>query len=430
MPVINNAGVYDYYLSTYGQTSGRDRYDSHKRGELKEVYNRMVKTNKESPLYKIKFDNDVTEFAIDLKESARKMQNVVASLSTTDKGIESVFNKRIAVSSNPDAVDVEYIGSEDSDDASSSFTLGVESLASPQINEGRYLSAMGKDFQEGSYSFDLSTTAHSYEFQYNVSSRDTNRDVQSKISRLINTSDIGLRAQVVDRGDTSSLRITSRQTGLAENEDYLFKISSGESWNELQTLGIDKVTSPAASSKFTLNGQEHHSLSNTFTINKAFELTLKDVTPEGQPARIGFKANTEAIADSVDELLSSFNGFIAVGEKYSSSKGNNQLLNEVKGISRAFAQELSSVGIAPNEDGTLSLDREKIAAAVTGDDRDKAFVSLNKFKEAMSREANKTSVNPLNYVDKVTVEYKNPGKNFTAPYAQSVYSGLLVDQSL
>ena len=91
MPVINNANVYNYYLSTYGASSGKDRYDSHKRGELKDVYNRMVKANKDSPLYKINFDSDATEFAIDLKESARRMQNVVASLTTEDAGIESVI---------------------------------------------------------------------------------------------------------------------------------------------------------------------------------------------------------------------------------------------------------------------------------------------------------------------------------------------------
>ena len=430
MPVINNTNVYNYYLSTYGASSGKDRYDSHKRTELKDVYNRMVRATKDSPLYKINFDSDATEFAIDLKESARRMQNVVASLTTEDAGIESVFNKRIAMSSD-EAVGVEYIGRDDDENASSAFTIGVKSLAKPQVNEGNYLDAGGKDFQEGSYTFDLATNSHSYEFQFNVSGRDTNRDVQAKISRLINTSDVGLTAQVVDDdAGKSALRITSRQTGLAESEDYLFNISSGTSWNELRTLGIDQVTSPAESSTFTLNGQEHHSLSNTFTINKAFELELRGTTPEDRPARIGFKANTEAIADSVDELLTSYNGFIAVGQKYSSSKGNNQLLNEVRGIGRAFASELDSVGVYPDVDGTLQLDREKIAKAVTGPDMDKAFTTLNKFKEALSREANKTSVNPLNYVDKVTVEYKNPGKNFSAPYAQSVYSGLLVDRSL
>ena len=35
----------------------------------------------------------------------------------------------------------------------------------------------------------------------------------------------------------------------------------------------------------------------------------------------------------------------------------------------------------------------------------------------------------MNYVDKLLVAYKNPaGHNFTAPYATSVYSGMMLDQ--
>ena len=45
--------VYHYYLSTYANSTV-SRYDSHKKSELRDIYNRMVKTNKESPLYKIK----------------------------------------------------------------------------------------------------------------------------------------------------------------------------------------------------------------------------------------------------------------------------------------------------------------------------------------------------------------------------------------
>jgi len=39
--------VYHYYLSTYANSTV-SRYDSHKKSELRDIYNRMVKTNKES----------------------------------------------------------------------------------------------------------------------------------------------------------------------------------------------------------------------------------------------------------------------------------------------------------------------------------------------------------------------------------------------
>ena len=65
--------VYHYYLSTYANSTV-SRYDSHKKSELRDIYNRMVKTNKESPLYKIKETKNAARFAIDIKESARQIQ--------------------------------------------------------------------------------------------------------------------------------------------------------------------------------------------------------------------------------------------------------------------------------------------------------------------------------------------------------------------
>jgi flagellar hook-associated protein 2 len=260
---------------------------------------------------------------------------------------------------------------------------------------------------------------------------DTNNVVQAKIARLVNSSNVGLSASVIRDGKgNTALQLVSKNTGLSDDENELFSIQSGSSWNEVKKLGIANTSQSASNSEFTLNGSLHSSLANTFTINRDFEITLLGTTPEDTPARIGFKANTEAIADSVEDLITSYNGFIAVGEKYRGKHANNQLLNEVHGISRNRAEDLSSIGIEENEDGTLTLDRKKLASAVGPADAKRTFKILNRFKEDLSKEANKTSVNPLNYVDKVTVEYKDPKNVFTAPYASSVYSGLLLDLSL
>ncbi|MCR5000010.1 MAG: flagellar capping protein [Lachnospiraceae bacterium] len=435
MAVINNASVYDYYLNTYAGDSAPNRpnrFDSHKKSELRDVYGRILKANRESPLYKLKVDPEsMTRFAIDLKENARHMQNVVSALSTEGDDIESIFYKKVAVSSNPDAVGVEYVGDKDSTE-NPTFDLGVKRLATPQVNTGNFLPATGHDFEEGTYSFDLDIGGKSFEFQYNVMYGDNNYDVQQRISRLINSSNLALSSRVLLNNDnrTSALQIVSKHTGLAEDEEFLFRITSGSNWKEMNILGINEVTEPAQSSIFTLNDAEHSSLANTFTINKAFEVSIHGTTPDGEPAHIGFKANTEAIADSVEELVTSFNGFVAVGQKYQNDNGHNQLLNELHGLARSFGDELSQVGIGLMGDGSMFLDREVIADAVTSEDAKKAFGILNKFKDALEREAQKTSVNPMNYVDKVTVEYKHPTKTFTAPYATSIYSGLLVNQAL
>ena len=53
--------AYHYYLSTYG-TSKVSRYDTHKKSQLRAVYNQIVKTNKDTPLYKIPDSTDVTNY--------------------------------------------------------------------------------------------------------------------------------------------------------------------------------------------------------------------------------------------------------------------------------------------------------------------------------------------------------------------------------
>lgn len=85
--------AYNYLLSTYGKATG-SRYDSHKKSELRSLYNNIIKTNKESPLYKITQTGDVKEFAIDIKANAHRMQNVIASLNADGNDISSMLRKK------------------------------------------------------------------------------------------------------------------------------------------------------------------------------------------------------------------------------------------------------------------------------------------------------------------------------------------------
>lgn len=212
MAVIDSA--YQSYLSTYAG-SGMSRYDTHKKSQLRAVYNNIVKVNKDSPLYKINFTRDTGRFAIDIKEQARSIENFIAALSNNapDDNAEHAFSRKIAQSSDEDAVSVQYIGSNMDADNSKQFDITVERLATPQVNRGVYLAPGASDFVPGNYSFDLNTNLSSYEFQYTISGRDTNETVQRKIMRLINNANIGLNATLVsnDRGQ-NALSITSQQT--------------------------------------------------------------------------------------------------------------------------------------------------------------------------------------------------------------------------
>ena len=273
--------AYNQLNATYGISMGTsNKYDAHKRSELRSTYNRIIKSNKESPLYKIKGGDNIPKFAIDIKDQAHTIKNVVASLSENGEGLESAFRKRIASSSNPDVVTAEYVGNDDDiiDMQSAGFSLEVQQLATPQVNTGHFLKRAGHDFATGSYSFDLNTNTTSYEFQFNVNDDDTNEDVLNKLRKLINNANIGLQADLLydERGTGKALQIESKQTGLGEGEDHLFAIVPAKdsgSREAMDLLGINRVSSPAENSSFLLNGTKHSSYSNTFTVNSMFSVT-------------------------------------------------------------------------------------------------------------------------------------------------------------
>ena len=153
MAAIDSA--YNYYLSTYGSLAS-SRYDTHKKSQLRAVYNSIVKTNKDAPLYKIRDDGEVKKFAIDIKEHTRSIQNVIASLS--DEGdAGSAFHRKIAQSTDENSVSAEYIGEDQDVDDTLHFDVKVMHLATPQVNEGNYLDGDRRDFRPGVYSFDLNT---------------------------------------------------------------------------------------------------------------------------------------------------------------------------------------------------------------------------------------------------------------------------------
>lgn len=429
MAVIDSA--YHYYLTTYAK-SATSRYDTHKKSELRNIYNSMLKINKESPLFKLKKNEDVPKFLIDIKENARQVKNVVASLSDSSEGLENAFQKKVAVSSDEDIVTATYVGSNSKNEPSQAFNIEVRSLATPQSNLGNFLNSHEFDIKPGNYSFDLKTTANAYEFQYTVNPDDDNLAVLEKLARLVNSSGIGLEAEILtDEKDRSALKITSKQTGLAEGETALFEIKPSALANSIEamdTLGFQHITSPAKNSSFILNGQEASSYSNTFTVNDIFEVNLRGISQEDIPTNVGFKTSIDAVADNLQELVDAYNNFIDTGEKYSGSVQGNMLLRDMRSVSYSYRHSLESVGMMVADNGSISINRDSLAEVLDTEDPSETFSVLNSFKNSLYIKANNASLNPIKYVDKTVVAYKQPGKNFYSPYYSSIYSGMMLDR--
>ena len=427
MAMIDSA--YQYYLSTY-RNSAVSRYDTHKKSQLRDVYNRIIKINKESPLYKIKDAGDVTKYAIDIKETTKSLQNVIASL---EGGVEGVFAKHIAQSSDEDVVSAEYIGNHDADEPDAKgFEIQVRQLASNQVNLGNYLNTDRLDIDPGTYSFDLNTNTRSYEFQYTVNEDDNNLSVLQKLAKLVNSAGIGLSA-TVDTNEIGqvALRVASKQTGIAENEDYLFQIvpSFGAvSARAMNVLGIHHVETEARSSSFLLNGIEHSSYANTFTVDNHFDITLRGTHLGDDFAKIDFKANADAIADNVQKLVTAYNDVIDLAHAHSESRNSDKLIRDMSSVARNYHNELEAIGINIEEDSHLTIDRNLLTDAVTAEDAEQTFALLNDFKDDLNERSTNAFIDPMNYVNKLVVAYKNPGRNFATPYITSIYSGMMLDR--
>ncbi len=429
MATIDTA--YNYYLSTYANQS-TSRYDSHKKSELRNIYNKIVKINKDSPLYKIKRSPDVQKFAIDIKESTRIIQNVVASLSDAEEGIGNAFQKKLAFSSQEDVVSAKYVGDNRLSGNPDGFTIEVKDLATSQINLGNFLDKNRLNLRPGSYSFDLENNASAYEFQFNVNAEDTNFSIQKKLAGLITNADIGLNAAIAENADgLSALQIESTATGISPDETFLFSISpqgNHESMNAIDTLGIDHVAQEAHNAVFLLNGNEHMAYANTFLLDNNFELTLHGTSPEGNPAVVGFKTNADAMADNIQTLVDSYNSVLQTASKYSGSQPQSvQLYKDMSSAAFAYKTSLESIGLMVEDDGSINIDSDTLKSTVSTDNYEDSISVLNDFKNLLSVKANNASLDPMRYVDKILVTYKNPGKTFATPYITSIYSGMMMD---
>ncbi len=436
------SSVYSYYLAQYGHKTN-SKYDTHTKAQLKNTYGRVLKSNSQTPTYKTDMSEAALKYAIDLKENARELSNIANDLSGSD-GHGMVF-KKSAVSSNPQSVTAEYIGDSTSPD-SSSFEIDVKQLATSQINTGNFLQPNNRAVEPGDYSFDLNINNLTYEFQFTVDESESNSDIQNKLARLINRSNIGLTATVEeDSLGNTALSIESDMTGITgikptifnirpnndmqtDNPDYVEGFDSPtmvKNTEFINTFGLDRVAQYPGNAIFSINGEERSSPSNNITINNAFALSFHKETEE--PVTISLKTDTDSIAESITELVSGYNNLVSIAADKNNDqfKGNEKLKNEFVKIAKAYQPQLEKNGLSIGDNGSIELNRDAILKAAGDGSLGDVFNALDSFKKSVQRKAEDIAINPMNYVNNKIVAYKNPARPVNDPYNLSAYSGMM-----
>ena len=439
--------IYNQYSMTYMPRKSDTRYDSHKRSELRTICSNMARINRDAPLYLLQNSDETRKYVVDLKENTRDLRNtIIESLGGVDN---TDFNGKIAYSDNENIVSAKYIGNqmqkeplpgksanEDGAVLSTngeipSYDIEVLSLASPQVNFGKYLPKAERSIESGEYSFDVNVHDLGYEFQFNINENDTNHEIQQRLARLINNSKIGLNASVEENNDSSALRIESARVGIDFGQSpKIFSItesSSGRNSGAVEYLGIDYVAREASNAHFKVNGIEASSSSNTFILQNDYEVTLNGISEnEGQTTTIGVKPDTISLQENISNLIGGYNDFIrSMNEYQESQQRSRHLTSEMGKIAGYYHEGMSKLGISPNEDGTLSLDGSKLNEAVALEESPEALSSLKLFSQSVLRKSEQVALNPISYVNKVVVAYKNPSHTLYSPYVTSAYAGMM-----
>lgn len=421
------SNVYNHYLTTYAPKS-TSRYDTHKKSELRSIYNSIVKLNKESPWYLETKDKATQAYAVSLKENARLLRNSIASLGGLDT--DHALAKKAAYSSDESIASATFVGELKDEAPIPTLTLHVDRLATSQENMGKYLPDEAVSLSAGTYSFDVSVNDLNYEFQFNINDSDTNKAVQERLMRLINNADIGIKAELGEQEEKTSLRLTSDATGLPFGKEKLFNISDDQTSKRagaVAYLGLDYVSRNPQNSSFLLNGEDRNTSANTFTVGKMYEIELKGISEPDTTLTIGLKTDVESLTDNVNTLIGSYNTFIKAAGAFNTSEHSlsNRLVREMGSIASRYREQMSGMGITVQSDHSISIDDALLKETASAADGTFSADTLKNFANSLVEKTAQVSLNPMNYVNRTIVAYKNPGHNFASPYITSAYSGMM-----
>ncbi|MDE6220598.1 MAG: hypothetical protein K2G51_09250 [Lachnospiraceae bacterium] len=448
---INTLQALDQYMTTYHSRNNNNsnrkynkrssRFAMHDSSELQNLYSTIQWKNRFAPLYLTEPSLRSIAYAIHLKESANDLKQTIGLLSDDD----DLFSMKSAYSDNESLASVEYEPDDAEGDVPSDFILEVENFASPQVNTSKYIKAnQPVTLQPDSYSFDILTNRLHYELQFNVHEGETNNDLQNKLARLINNSDIGVSARVVEARGLTALEVTSDAYGLPVQGERHFTITDDNTSYQsgvVDYLGLNKNIKEATNAVYSINGNEESSYSNSFSVHGAYHVTLHPEhsntgmtmsdqltaraaalgsTKDGSKnasARIGLYPDAESLSNNIETFVEGYNNFMNGVINDETDEPLTRLLSkDLHKFLDLHSYNLEKYGISVNEDATLDYhksDEITDASAIKG------------FGSQILRKLNAISLDPMEYIDRRICAYSNPNASYPNPYMTSIYTGML-----
>lgn len=405
------------------------RFDTHKRSELKDIYQRIRRMNADQPFYKVDFDADTQKYTLGVKDRAMDLSSALKELGTDDDS--NVFSRKAVISTEPDNVQVETLDGFSGGDFKP-LEIEVLDLAESQVNSGRMVPEDDVNLQPGQYNFTVTVEDSYYSFQFNVSEGSTNKELQTKLSDFINKTKVGLNARVMSEDDMSRIDLTLKMKGTNEPSGIAFSLQDTKKPDNatkgiVEHFGLNNIEKKAVNTIFTVNGHKVTTREREFVLNNGIKLNIDNKTEEGNPAKIMLVADDGPVVDKVAGFVNKFNSFLDfASEGLSKRRSSGKLIHEMSSTIERYKDRLTESGIAVDDNGRLSVDREKMKDAIRSGELEDLFKNDSPVSAGLTRRLSDISINPMDYIDKKIITYPNTAvKKPYSPYITSVYSGLM-----
>ena len=406
-----------------------NRFDTHKKSELQNVYRDIMRLTSEQPLYKVTFDESAQEYTLGIKNAALSLSSMVKELNTDDAS--SVFKNQILVSSQPETVDVSVLEGSSLPDESLPLSVEVSTLSSPQENHGHFVPSDEAALVSGQYNFTIGIEENVYSFQFNVSNGATNLDLQKKLSDFINKTAIGLRTRIVQEPETgeSRLDLIAITAGSSDGEASFrpadVRFPEDASHGIITHFGLDQIGKPPVNTRFSVNGISKEVRGRSYLYSNALTLSIKDIS--SAPVSIGKVTNQEPIVEKLRSFVDKYNSvFDFVKNHQPDNHRAKKLLYELGTTMRQFSSDLNDCGLSVSKEGTLSINEKAMYTAAGNGALEQLFSEESKFSTTLLKKLSDVSLNPMEYLNKTVVTYPNiMAKKTLNPYVSSIYCGLL-----
>ncbi len=302
-----------------------------------------------------------------------------APYSFDDRFAGSIFSLRKAASSNDSIVSA----SASEGATSGSYSITVSSLAQAEAMGSANFTDPSTATGTGTLTLQVGSNS-----PVNITIDDTNNTLDG-IRRAINAANAGVTATIINDGTPQTpyrLLLTSNETGTAN----AFTITDAGG-----AVGLGMVeTAAAADARFTVNGVSLTKSTNTISdVIPGVTLNLKSTAA---PASITVTDDIDSMVSAIQSMVSSYNditSFVRSQFQYNSTtqtagilSGDSTLRNIQSTLQTTLSQSVSNaftalavvsqVGMKFNNDGTISLDTEKLKDALTSNLRGTAALLL------------------------------------------------------